>query len=67
MPIPEAVLLKLSIMGADIVSDIVLDYVSEKRANGETTITVDELELFAMKFQTLKDTETQKIRDRQNE
>ena len=64
MAIPEAVMVKLAIMGADIASDIIMDIVAEKRNAGEATITVAELELMALKYKRIKDEETQKIRDR---
>jgi len=64
MPVPEAVLIKLGILGFDLASDIIMDIVAERRAAGASSITVDELEVLAMKYKHLKDTETQKIRDR---
>lgn len=64
MAIPEAVMGKLIIMGADIASDIIMDIVAEKRNAGEATITVAELELMAINYKQIKDDETQKIRDR---
>ena len=66
MAIPEAVLMKVGILTFDILSDIIMDEVAARRAAGQTTITVDELELFAMKAKNLKKTEIDKIKDRQN-
>lgn len=64
MAIPEEVMIKLGILGFDLASDIIMDIVAERRSAGATSITVDELELLALKYKQLKDTETQKIRDR---
>lgn len=64
MAIPEALIMRAGIMTFDILSDIIMDYVAEKRAGGVTTITVDELELFAMKAKALKKTEIDKIKER---
>ena len=67
MAIPEAILVRVGILTFDILSDIIMDEVAARRKAGETTITVDELELFAMKAKNLKDTEIDKIRERQKE
>jgi hypothetical protein len=67
MAIPEQLITRVGIMAFDIVSDVVMDYVASKRKEGVETITVTELELFALEAKKLKDTEISKIKGRLTE
>lgn len=64
MAIPEAVIWRAGLMVFDIGSDLIMDYVNEKKNGGVETITVAELELFAINMKKLKDEEINKIRAR---
>lgn len=66
MALSEAVLLKLGLLGADLATDLIMDFVAEKKKEGIETITVAELELFAINVKKQKDTEIAKIKARQN-
>ena len=64
MAIPEALIVKAGLLTFDIASDLILDYVASKKEEGVETITVAELELFAINAKKLKDTEIDKIKAR---
>lgn len=55
---------ELIIMGANIMSDVVMSIVADMKSKGETTITVDQLELMAIKYKNMRETETDKIKER---
>lgn len=55
---------KLILMGADILSDALIDYYYEKKAAGKETITVDEILADAMKYRDIRKSEIAKVRAR---
>lgn len=65
MAIPEALIWRAGLMILDISSDLIMDFVNEKKNGGVETVTVAELELFAIKAKELKKTEIDKIIARQ--
>ena len=64
MAIPEALIMRAGLMVLDIGSDMIMDFVNEKKNGGVETITVAELELFAINVKKFKDEEVNKIKAR---
>lgn len=56
---------KLILMGADIVSDLIMDIYNDMKKTGKDVLTVEEVLEYAQKWKTFKDVEVQKIKDRQ--
>lgn len=55
---------ELIIMGANIMSDVVFSLIADMKSKGKDTITVAELELMAIKYKTMREEETDKIKER---
>lgn len=64
MAIPEALIMRAGLMVLDIGSDMIMDFVNEKKNGGVENITVAELELFAINVKKFKDEEVNKIKAR---
>jgi len=56
---------KLILMGADIVSDLIMDIYNDMKKTGKDVLTAEEVLEYAQKWKTFKDAEVQKIKDRQ--
>ena len=56
---------KLILMGADIVSDLIMDIYNDMKKTGKDVLTAEEVLEYAQKWKTFKDVEVQKIKDRQ--
>lgn len=67
MAISEELITRVGIMAFDIASDIIMDYVADRKKEGYEVITVAELEAFALEAKKLKDVEVNKIKDRLKE
>ena len=56
---------KLILMGADIVSDLIMDIYNDMKKTGKDVLTAEDVLEYAQKWKTFKDAEVQKIKDRQ--
>ena len=56
---------KLILMGADIVSDLIMDIYNDMKKTGKDVLTAEEVLEYSQKWKTFKDVEVQKIKDRQ--
>ena len=59
--------IRLTLMGADIVSDILMDIYFDMKGKGKESITAEEILAMANRWQLLRSTEIQKIKDRMNQ